>query len=128
MDRTSMINVLEKFTKTEPADIAGTELPEKLELGIDISAAALNIACDYGACKLVSAITKPVIDAETRIPVKILYHLGSIGITGMVSIGVRNYVGSIFTTVKTGIKAVKVIKDLKKEAENGSDSEQVCEA
>lgn len=124
------MNTLEEFNETDPVDLANFQLPKKLETGIKITSGIFNMAVDLGAYKLTKAVAKPIIDAETRVPMKILYKIGCFGITGMVSIGVRGYMNELTTTLKTGIKAGMIIHKVAqkaKEEENGQPAEQVCE-
>ena len=119
--------VLEKFASSSIDDIINVPLDKNVELGLDVAAGVSTLAFDFGSYKLLSKLVAPVIDAETRVPVKIAYKATTLVVSGVLSNGVKNYVASIFTNVKTGLKAKKIIDKIKEE-ENGTTTEQVCEA
>ena len=122
-----IVKVLEKFSKTNTEDIINVPLDENVELGLNVADIVSTLAFDFGSYKLLSKLVTPVIDAETRVPVKIAYKATTFVVSGVLSNGIRNYVSSVFTSVKAGLKAKKIIDKIKEE-ENGTTTEQVCEA
>lgn len=123
-----IIDLAQRFIDTTDVDALVSEpMNEKLEAGIDISSAVIGVILDAGSYSILKKLVKPVIDAEKRIPIKIIYKASTFAASAALSNGINSYISQIRDTAKTGIKAAKIMKKLAdEENKDGDTAEQVC--